>query len=395
MSDNRWFILGVLFIARLALGYQFQSAGSVAPFLIRDLGIDYVQVGLLVGGFILPGIAISLPSGFLGRRFGDKQVVVAGMVLMVLGGAITTLAGSFATMMAGRILGGIGGAILIVLMSKMVFDWFPDKERFLGNAIFIVGWPVGIAAAQLTQSRFAELHSWQAVFASAMVFVALALVLMAVFYHRPAAAAPDPEPDQPAGLTRVDVGMACLTGIIWMFLNGTYLVMLSFAPAHLIERGMSIVEAGAVVSLISWVCILALPVGGYLATQYHKPNLVMFGGLIASILLGAFIPFLPAPHLTFLLFGIAFALATPVVGSLAAEVLGPHVRGPGFGIYYLWYFGGMPVLLALGGLLRDWTGFATTSVLFAVGLLVCCLVLAVVFRLAQARGSKAESYQPS
>ena len=390
MSDNRWFILAVLFIVRLALGYQFQSAGSVAPFLIRDLGIDYAQVGLLVGGFILPGIAISLPSGFLGRRFGDKQVVVAGMVLMVLGGIITTLAGSFAAMMAGRILGGIGGAILIVLMSKMVVDWFAGKELFLGNAIFIVGWPVGIAVAQLTQGRFAELQSWQAVFGSAVVFVALALVLMIIFYHRPAAA-PEPEPDQPAGLTRVDVGMACLTGIIWMFLNGTYLVMLSFAPAHLIERGMSIVEAGAVVSLVSWACIVALPLGGYLATRYRMPNVVMFGGLIVSILLGALIPFLPAPHVTFLLFGIAFALATPVVASLAAEVLEPHARGPGFGIYYLWYFGGMPVLLALGGLLRDWTGLATTSVLFSVGLLLCCLVLAAVFRLTQVRGRKVAS----
>jgi MFS family permease len=388
MSDNRWFILAVLFVARLALGYQFQSAGSVAPFLIRDLGIDYAQVGLLVGGFILPGIAISLPSGFLGRRFGDKQVVVAGMALMVLGGIITTLAGSFATMMLGRILGGIGGAILIVLMSKMVVDWFADKELFLGNAIFIVGWPVGIAAAQATQSRFAELHSWQAVFASAVVFVALALLLMAVFYHRPAQA-PEPEPDQPAGLTRADVRMACLTGIIWMFLNGTYLVMLSFAPAHLIERGMPIAGAGAVVSLMSWACIFALPLGGYLATRYRMPNIVMFGGLIASIALGAFIPYLPAPQVTFLLFGIAFSLATPVVGSLAAEVLQPRARGPGFGIYYLWYFGGMPVMLALAGLLRDWTGLATVSVLFAVGLLSCCLALAIVFRLTQARGRKA------
>ena len=159
MSDSRWFILAVLFVARLALGYQFQSAGSVAPFLIRDLGIDYAQVGLLVGGFILPGVAISLPSGFLGRRFGDKQVVVAGMVLMVLGGIITTLwPAPLAAMMAGRIIGGIGGAILIVLMSKMVVDWFAGKELFLGNAIFIVGWPVGIAVAQLTQGRFAELQ---------------------------------------------------------------------------------------------------------------------------------------------------------------------------------------------------------------------------------------------
>lgn len=387
MRDNRWLILAVLFVARLALGYQFQSTGSVAPFLIRDLGIDYAQIGLLVGGFILPGIAISLPSGFLGRRYGDKTVVVAGMVLMVLGGVIATVALSFQVMLLGRILGGVGGAILIVLMSKMVVDWFADKELFLGNAIFIVGWPAGIAAAQATQSRFAELQSWQAVFASAVVFVAIALVLMMVFYHRPAHS-PPPEPDRPAGLTWPDIRMACLTGLIWMFLNGTYLVMLSFAPVHLIERGMPIAEANAVVSLMSWVCIFALPLGGYLATRYRMPNTVMLGGLIASIALGALIPFLPAPQITFLLFGITFALATPVVGSLAAEVFEPHARGPGFGVYYLWYFGGMPVLLAVAGLLRDRIGLATASVLFAIGLLVCCLVLVIVFRLTQTRRRK-------
>src|SRR5256885_10187750 len=127
MVVSRWFMLAVLFAARFALGYQFQSAGSVAPFLMRDFGIDYTQVGLLVGGFILPGIAISLPSGFLGRRFGDKSVVTAGMALMVLGGIVTTFADSFQVMLFGRILAGIGGAILIVLMSKMVVDWFDAK----------------------------------------------------------------------------------------------------------------------------------------------------------------------------------------------------------------------------------------------------------------------------
>src|SRR3954447_3249164 len=118
MVVSRWFMLAVLFAARFALGYQFQSAGSVAPFLMRDFGIDYTQVGLLVGGFILPGIAISLPSGFLGRRFGDKSVVTTGMALMVLGGAIASFAPSYSVILFGQLLAGVGGAILIVLMSK-------------------------------------------------------------------------------------------------------------------------------------------------------------------------------------------------------------------------------------------------------------------------------------
>ena len=176
-----------------------------------------------------------------------------------------------------------------------------------------------------------------------------------------------------------------------MFLNGAYLVMLSFGPSHLIERGMEVAQASAVVSLMSWVTIFAIPLGGYLATRYRIPNAVMFGGLAVSIALGAALPFAPYPIVFFTLFGIAFAIATPVVGSLAAEVLNPRVRGPGFGVYFLWYFGGMPVLIAFAGLLRDWTGSITASILFAVGMLVCCLLLAGVFRLLQGRSPSAST----
>jgi len=388
MLESRWFILAVLFTARFALGYQFQSAGSVAPFLIRDFGIGYTQVGLLVGGFLLPGIAISLPSGFLGRRFGDKQVVTSGMVLMVLGGAIASFARSYEVILFGHVLAGVGGAILIVLMSKMLADWFAEKELFLGNAIFIVGWPAGIAAGQATQSWLAEVTSWQFVFKLSTVLVAFALVLMAAFYHRPPGLRADTvEPAQSLGWK--DIKIACLTGIIWMFANGAYLVMLSFGPSHLIERGMQVAQASAVVSLMSWVTIVAIPLGGYLATRYRIPNVVMVGGLVASIALGAALPFAPYPIVFFTLFGFAFTLAVPVVGSLAAEVFDPRVRGPGFGVYFLWYFGGMPGLIAFAGLLRDRTGSITASILSAVGMLVCCLLLAGVFRGLQKRSAPA------
>jgi MFS family permease len=384
MLESRWFILAVLFVARFALGYQFQSAGSAAPFLIHDLNVDYAQIGILIGVFIFPGVAVSVPSGFLVRRFGDKTVVIAGMALMAAGGMLAGVAGTYDLLLLSRVLSGIGGAILVVVMLKMIIDWFADKELFLGMAVFIIGWPVGIAAAQATQSRLAELQSWQAVFFSSAALVGVALLLMLAFYRLP----PGHRPPEAAGrrpLTRTEIGMACLTGVIWMFLNGAYLVMLSFGPAHLIERGMPIAAADSVVSVMSWVFIVALPLGGYVATRFNRPDAVMAGGLVASIVLGAYIPFSPAPLLTFALFGFALALATPVVGALPAEVLEPDARGPGFGIYYLWYFGGMPALIALAGVLRDHTGSVTASLIFATAMLACCLALLGVFRLAQAR----------
>ena len=65
-------MLSVLFLARTAMAYQFQTAASDGPFLIDGLGIGFAQLGTLIGLYMLPGIVIALPGGMLGQRFGAK-----------------------------------------------------------------------------------------------------------------------------------------------------------------------------------------------------------------------------------------------------------------------------------------------------------------------------------
>src|SRR5579862_4858449 len=118
--DRRWVALAVLTAARVSMGFQFQSLASVAPLLVKDLGLGFGEVGFLVGLYMLPGILLAVPGGWLGERFGDRRIVVAGLGLMVLGGVLAGLAPSYPVLAAGRLLSGIGGVLLNVLMSKMV-----------------------------------------------------------------------------------------------------------------------------------------------------------------------------------------------------------------------------------------------------------------------------------
>jgi len=37
--NSRWLILGVLFVARTAMGFQYQTIGSVAPSLIGEFAL--------------------------------------------------------------------------------------------------------------------------------------------------------------------------------------------------------------------------------------------------------------------------------------------------------------------------------------------------------------------
>ena len=383
MLINRWFMLGVLFIARFALGFQFQSAGSVTPFLVEDFSVDYAGIGTLVGLYMIPGLFLAVPSGFIGRRFGDKRIVLLSLALMVIGGVIAGAADGYMVLATGRLLSGGGAALLTVLMTKMLTDWFVDKELFIGMSIFIIGWPVGIAAGQAVQASIAEASSWNVVFYLTALGCTIAFLAISGLYRTPPGSGVGTE-SRFAALNRRELSLVTIAGFVWMCINGAYLVVLSFAPVFLHENGMSFATAGRVVSLMSWVSLFSLPLGGYLATRLKAPNIVMFTGLAGAVVVGGLILYTDMPYLTFPLFGILFAVCVPVVASLPVEVLRPETRGPGLGIYYVWYFAGSAFLPVVGGYMKDITGTAANSVLFGVAMIMVTLILVVLFRVAQA-----------
>ena len=79
MPGRRWIILAVLFAARAATGFQFQSVGSATNLLMQDLGLSFSQIGMLLGAYLLPGVIVALPAGLLGQRLREKTLGLAGL----------------------------------------------------------------------------------------------------------------------------------------------------------------------------------------------------------------------------------------------------------------------------------------------------------------------------
>ena len=170
---NRWWILAVLFFARTAMGFQFQSIGAVAPLLVADLAIDFAMLGTLIGIWMLPGVAVAIPGGLLGRRFGDKQVVCAGLALMASGSFMTAAACGYPLAFTGRVVSGTGVVVLNVLLTKMVADWFHERGLATAMAILITSWPLGVGLALGVLGALAAAASWAlAIQATAWVCIA-------------------------------------------------------------------------------------------------------------------------------------------------------------------------------------------------------------------------------
>ena len=109
---NRWVALAIVFVTRTSMGFQFQAVAAVAPLMVADLRLTWVQLGSLIGLYMLPGAVFALPGGVLGQRFGERRTVVASLALMVAGGLITALAQSFVAAAGGRLLSGVGAVLM-------------------------------------------------------------------------------------------------------------------------------------------------------------------------------------------------------------------------------------------------------------------------------------------
>lgn len=366
MTSNRWAILAVLFLARTSMGFQFQAVASVSPFLIDDLAIDYAMLGTLIGLYNLPGVVFAFPGGILGRRFGDRQVVLCGLVMMALGGALMGAADDYATAVVGRALSGCGGVLLNILLAKMTMDWFAERELVLAMAILVNSWPFGIALGLVTQSMAAVALGWPVVLHATAALALVAFALIAVGYRGPpGTAARAPSAGRWFALSRVELGRVSLAAAAWTLFNVGLILIVSFGPTFLTARGWPLEDAGWMVSLGTWLGIATVPLGGYVAQRWRCPNLVMAVSLAAAAAICAAMPWAGSPLWPFVAFGVlAWAPAGPIM-ALASDSLRPANRALGMGVFYTWYYAGMGALPGVAGLVRDATASADAPVYLA------------------------------
>src|ERR1700749_3068120 len=109
---NRWSILAVLFAVRATMAFQFQSVAAVAPLLGHEFGVGLADIGVLIGLYFAPGVALALPGGAVGRLFGDKTAVLGALALMLAGSVTMAFAASWNMQIVGRLVSGAGGVIL-------------------------------------------------------------------------------------------------------------------------------------------------------------------------------------------------------------------------------------------------------------------------------------------
>jgi predicted MFS family arabinose efflux permease len=389
--QRRWLVLAILFLARMCLAYQFQTIAAITPMLRTELGLDLGDAGLLIGLYALPGVVLPLAGGAIGHVAGDRFAVTLGFILAIFGGLVPILIPGWTALVAGRLLAGAGGVIVSVIMTKMVADWFANAEIAGAMAVFVNCWPAGIILALFTLPTVAAAWGSHAALIVSAAVVACGVALFLGFYGAMRS-------DAVAGKARPRVTMPrgvivslIAAGLIWGFYNVASTITFSFGVTLLTERGYSAASAASTVTLVLFLSMASVPLGGFLADRLGSANLILtLGSLVFAALLVAAGRSLESA-LIFAAIGLIGGIPAGVIMKLPARVLLPQQRAIGMGIFYTIYYGGLVLGTAVGGELADRWGTSSAAFYFAAALVALCPLLLLAVRKSPVDASATQS----
>jgi MFS family permease len=339
-------------IGRIAFGYQVQTVATLGPDLVAAFSIDLSALGVLMGLYLLPGIATALPCGFLARFWGDRNVVASGFALMTLGSLVSAAAAGPTMLGAGRVLAGAGAVALTVLQGKIVADRTTGPKFVLAMSFLVGAFPIGIGLAQLTQARAAQLGGWPLAFLLGAGLAALALVSFLATWTPRAPA------DLRRGLSwpsRRECLLVILAGLIWTAYNAGYFNFLAYMPTYLVHHGHPTWVADVTISVASWGNLPSILLGGALAARFG-PDRVFVAGAILMVISVAGVYFADWPLLWGAMFGTLASLHAGVIvakGTLSAR---PENRAVGMALFYTTYYVGGAIIPSLCGRAADAAG---------------------------------------
>ncbi|PYN73347.1 MAG: hypothetical protein DMD97_21110 [Candidatus Rokuibacteriota bacterium] len=390
---NRWVALAIVFVTRTTMGYQFQAIASVGPLIVTDLGLSWAQLGSLIGLYMLPGAFLALPGGMLGQRLGERRTVVASLALMIVGGIITAAAHGYAAALAGRVLAGVGAVLMNVLLAKMVADWFVGGGMSTAMAIMLTSWPVGLGLAAATIGGLATRTSWRTAILITAAVSTLGLLLIAFVYRDPprrkeGAAA---RAEEGTRLSGREIALGATSGFAWGCFNASLVAVIAFGPGLLVSRGLSLADAGYVVSAAILLTMISVPLGGLLTDRVGRPNLIIVAGSVVAAIVMTLLPVIDHSLLAFCLVGLAIGGPPGGLMALLPKTVAPARLATSFGIYYTVFYIMMAAIQSLAGVVRDVSGSAAAPVLFAALVMASTILGLALFRLVEhaSRGARA------
>lgn len=393
--NYRWVVLFLVWLAYAMFGISQRALAPLVSPILRDLGITYGQMGIILGAWQLTYIIVATIAGAVLDRWGIRKAIFGGLLIMGLSVGLRYFTGNFAALFILVALLGLGGPMTSVGCPKAIAEWFQGKDRSRAVGIYMTGPSAGGLIAYTTINSLimpATGFSWRLTFVWLSLPIFVTAIVWAVFARERQAKGSRSK----SSVLQVFTGLMRVRNVQLILIMGLFTFMVShgfvsWLPKILENSGQSPAIAGFAASIP---LVVSIPVV-ILVPQFTPPRwrgrVIGINSLAMAIL---FVAMAGATGGLFLaelvLWGVFYACNLPLLVLLLMDLPEVSVRYMGsaggllFCVAEVGGFSGPSVL----GYIKDLSGtFVTGLIAFAAVALVLC-VLALMLRVKPAGDSR-------
>ena len=300
-----------LFIARVVYAFNWYNVGAVLPLIGSSLAAGPVQLGIILGAFLVGAGLFQVPAGLAAIRYGARAVSLFGLVVLGAASLASAFSPNWETLAALRAVAGFGAAFFFAPALSLIASYFPAGQRGPVIGFYNGGFSIGGAAGIIGGVYLGIVGGWPlALGVGGAVLLAVAAVS--------SWALPEAGPAPPAAST-LSLGLAARrimgSRSIWAlslalagFWAAIYLVAQDF-----VDFGVTVHPAWGVAlpaALATGLIVASFPggpVGGWLAERGRDRRALAgaFTALAGALVL--VIPFAPLALLVPVMLGLGFA----------------------------------------------------------------------------------------
>src|ERR1700681_1245656 len=178
-SKGRWYILALISLMYLITYLDRVNISTAAPEISEEFGFDKVTMGVIFSAFVWAYALFQVPGGWLGDRFGARNVLTIIVSYWSIMTAATAAATGAPSSILFRFLFGIGEAGAFPGATRAMQLWYPPQERGFVQGITHSASRLGAAIAPPIVVLIMTTLGWQAVF---YICGAVGIVWAALWY---------------------------------------------------------------------------------------------------------------------------------------------------------------------------------------------------------------------
>jgi EmrB/QacA subfamily drug resistance transporter len=158
-------VVSMVFVAAMFMNIMDGTVVNVAlPTLSRSFAAPIGSVSGVVTAYLVT-LAVAMPaSGWIGDRFGGRNVLLGAITLFTVASALCGLATTLPQLVAFRALQGLGGGALVPVGMTMITRAFPPAERIKANQVLIVPTLLAPALGPVIGGALVDGLSWRWIF---------------------------------------------------------------------------------------------------------------------------------------------------------------------------------------------------------------------------------------